>query len=98
MERIKQMEELISTFFTTLLANEAGTLLAFLLMVIGYLLWEKKEVRGILTKQTEMINDLNRNYNKSINDIIVKYHDGQIDMVKALNEIKVVLSSMERKI
>lgn len=92
------MEELIGTFFTTLLANEAGTLLAFLLMVIGYLLWEKKEVRGILTKQTEMINDLNRNYNKSINDIIVKYHDGQIDMVKALNEIKVVLSSMERKI
>lgn len=92
------MEELISTFFTTLLANEAGTLLAFLLMVIGYLLWEKKEVRGILTKQTDMINDLNRNYNKSINDIIVKYHDGQIDMVKALNEIKVVLSSMERKI
>lgn len=92
------MEELIGTFFTTLLANESGTLLAFLFIAIGYLLWEKKETKSVLIKQNDTINELNTNYNKSINDIILKYHNGQINIVNALNEIKVVLTSMERKI
>jgi hypothetical protein len=92
------MEDLIGTFFTTLLANESGTLLAFLFIAICYLLWEKKESRSVLIKQNDTINELNTNYNKSINDIIMQYHDGQINIVKALNEIKIVLTSMEQKI
>lgn len=92
------MLEIVTQFFTTLLANDGGVLLAFMMLVIFYLLYEKKELKSSLSEQRVIMSEINKTYNKSINDIILKYQQGQYDLQKSLIEIKTVLSSMERKI
>ena len=83
--------EIIESLWAVLLQNETSTLIIFLFATIMYLLWEKKN-------QNEIISTLYEKYDASIKEIISKYHEGQIDLVKALDEIKIVLSSMQRKI
>lgn len=92
------MLELVTQYFSAMLANEGGILLAFLFLVILYLLYEKKELKSSLAEQRTVMTETNKTYNKTITDIILKYQQGQYDLQKSLIEIRTVLTSMERRI
>lgn len=90
--------ELVTELWTLVVTGAPNALNAVLLGAILYLLWEKREVRKIMNEQNETIKELHTDYVNSITKMIERYHQGNLDLITMLNEIRVVLSTMQKHI
>jgi uncharacterized protein YbgA (DUF1722 family) len=71
--------------------NSTIVLLLLLAALCGYFAWERYQMQ-------KQLNDRINADRQSLLDIIDKYREGQLDVVEALNELRVVLARIEGKI
>lgn len=90
--------ELVTELWSLVVTGAPNALNAVLLGAILYLLWEKREVRKIMNEQNETIKELHTDYVNSITKMIERYHQGNLDLITMLKEIRVVLSTMQKHI
>lgn len=72
-----------------------AAVIVLLVGVILALLWERRVLAKIITDTTQRVYDAKDNEVKSIREIIDRYHKGNLDLVQALNEIKIVLVTLQ---
>jgi len=86
-------------FFTTILeyATQGGpaAIIAILIGIIAGLVYERIKMCRNLMNTTQLVYDAKDKETTSIREIIDKYYQGNIDLVNALNEIKMVLLTIQ---
>lgn len=90
--------ELVTELWSLVVTGAPNALNAVLLSAVLYLLWEKREIRKIMNEQNERIKELHTEYVSSITKMIERYHQGNLDLITMLKEIRVVLSTMQKHI
>lgn len=90
--------ELVTELWSLVVTGAPNALNAVLLSAVLYLLWEKREIRKIMHEQNERIKELHTEYVSSITKMIERYHQGNLDLITMLKEIRVVLSTMQKHI
>lgn len=84
-------EGLIDKLVTGVITGGSGAMISLLILIIGFLIWERvKMVQELKERVTE-----NRD---TLLEIIDKYHDGQLSIIDAINEIKIVLAKIEGRL
>jgi uncharacterized protein YbgA (DUF1722 family) len=71
--------------------NSTVVLLLLLIALCGYFGWERFQMQ-------KQLNDKILSDRQLLLDVIDKYREGQMDVVEALNELRVVLARIEGKI
>lgn len=72
-----------------------AAVIALLFAVVGILVWDRKQLIKELNLTTQKVFDAKDSEVKAIREIVDRYHQGSIDLVKALNEIKLVLTTLQ---
>lgn len=72
-----------------------AAIIALLFAVIAVLVWDRKSLVKELTTTTQRVFDAKDSETKSIKEIVDRYHKGNLDLVQALNEIKLVLVTIQ---
>jgi hypothetical protein len=77
--------------------TQGGSTAVIVLMavVIGILIWDRKQLLKSLSETTQKVFDAKDSENKSIREIVDRYHEGNLGLVQALNEIKLVLTTIQ---
>jgi hypothetical protein len=75
----------------------AAAVIALLFGVVGLLVWDRKRLIETLNQTTQRVYDAKDSETKSIKEIVDRYHKGNVDLVQALNEIKVVLVTIQAR-
>lgn len=70
-------------------------IIVILFAVIVILIWDRKNLSGTLESTIQKVYDAKDAETKSIREIINQYHQGNLDLIQALNEIKIVLSTIQ---
>ncbi len=84
------MEKLIITIFESIATGGQGAITMLLLAIIGMLIWDRINLIKTLKESSDT-------YRTDINAVIVKYQEGQISVIGALNEIRIILVKIEAK-
>jgi len=85
------MERLIQDLLLAILAGGPSAIIALLLGFIGYLIWDR-------LKLIQSMKDNGAQYRTSLENVLEKYHQGQIGLIEAFNEIKLILAKLEGKL
>lgn len=72
--------------------------IVLLLLIIFLLLWERRILVSSITECHSKLVEAKEKEILSIKEINTKYHDGTMTTIHALDEVKLVLSSLERSI
>lgn len=75
----------------------AAAVIAVLFGAIALLVWDRKRLIDTLNQTTQRVYDAKDSETKSIKEIVDRYHKGNVDLVQALNEIKVVLVTIQAR-
>lgn len=75
----------------------SAAIIALLFAVIAILVWDRKFIAASLTETTQRVYDAKDSETKSIKEIVERYHQGNLDLVQALNEIKIVLVTIQHQ-
>jgi F0F1-type ATP synthase membrane subunit b/b' len=81
------MEGILQTLLTALLAGGPGAIIAILVGIIAFLMWERKKLVEAIDKKEE-----------KIEKIIDDYYKGYLTLTEALNGLKMVLMEMKGKL
>jgi len=84
------MDNLIGLVFDSLAHGGPQAIIALLFLLLIYLAYD----RSILVRTIKSEADT---HHADLLKVIDKYQDGQLDMVHALNEIKIILTKLEAK-
>lgn len=78
-----------------LTAGGAAAVIAILFAAVIALIWDRKELMKSVIETTQRVYDAKDSETKSIKEIVERYHKGNLDLVQALNEIKMVLITIQ---
>jgi hypothetical protein len=84
-------DSLLEKLVDLVLSGGAGGVVALLLLAVGFLIWERVKMVQELKEKTAENRD-------TLLEIIDKYHDGQLSIIEAINEIKIVLAKIEGRL
>lgn len=73
----------------------SAAIMAILFAIVVVLVWDRKTLSKELTDTTQKVYDAKDSETRSIKEIVDKYHKGNLDLVQALNEIKIVLVTIQ---
>lgn len=73
----------------------SAAVIAILAAVVAVLVWDRKSLVRELNDTTQKVYDAKDSETKSIREIVDRYHQGNLNLVQALNEIKIVLVSIQ---
>lgn len=90
--------EAITTVINLLVAGGPTAIIAILALVVAYLVWEHYKMLKMIEKYQQIVSDNRNQYTDSIIEIIDRYHNGNMELAQALNEIKVVLATLQKTI
>ena len=68
-----------------------------LFAAIVVLIWDRMSLIRDIQMTIQKVYDAKDSETRSIKEIVDKYHQGNLDLVEALNEIKLVLVSIQSK-
>lgn len=93
-KRIQLMEfaQLVLQFITS---GGSAAMIALQFAAIIALIWDRKQITKALNDTIQRVYDAKDSEVKSISEIIEKYHQGNLNLVQALNEIKIVLVTIQ---
>ena len=74
--------------------GSVSAVIALLSMAVAFLVWERKSLTKQLTNSQQQILDAKDKETETVKQIIEKYHQGNLDLIQALNEIKIVLTTI----
>lgn len=89
--------EFATTIIKYLTEGGSVAVIAILFAIVAVLVWDRKNISKELADTTQKVYDAKDSETKSIKEIIEKYHKGNLDLVQALNEIKMVLISIQSR-
>jgi len=97
------MEELISKILGFIFTDPTKVGMVGLLLIISigtlWLMYHRdKEHKEDIKEMIEQVQKQNEENKKDLLAIIEKYHDGQINVIQAINEIKLLLITITTKI
>lgn len=72
-----------------------AAVIAILCTVVVVLVWDRTRLLKDLDGTTKRVYDSKDRETEMLKEIIDKYHRGNIDLIHALNEIKVVLATIQ---
>ena len=80
--------------------TEGGTaaVIAILVLVVGFLIYDRVQLLKRLSESLKQTLDAKEAEKQVILDIVEKYHQGNLTMVQAINEIKVVLAAIQGRL
>lgn len=80
--------------------TEGGTaaVIAVLVLVVGFLIYDRVQLLKRLSESLKQTLDAKEAEKQVILEIVEKYHQGNLTMVQAINEIKVVLAAIQGRI
>ena len=85
--------------FTTILEliSQGGTaaVITLLFSIVVVLLWDRKTLVKELNDSIQKVYDAKDSETTSIKEIVDRYHHGNLDLIQALNEIKLVLITIQ---
>ena len=84
-------ESLIEKLVTTVLSGGAAGIVSLLLLIVGFLIWER-------VKMMKELNDRTKENRDTLLEVIDKYHEGHMSIIEAINEIKLVLAKIEGRL
>ena len=73
----------------------SAAVIAILFAVVAVLVWDRRNITNILGSTTQKVYDAKDSETKSIKEIVDRYHQGNLDLVQTLNEIKIVLVTIQ---
>lgn len=88
--------EIFSLIFPYLANGEPTAVLVLLFVIIAVLVWDRQSLVKQVSVTTQKMFDAKDKENKSIREIIERYHRGNLELVQALNEIKIVLLTIQQ--
>ena len=71
--------------------------ITLLFAAIVVLIWDRMSLIRDIQLTIQRVYDAKDSETRSIKEIVDKYHQGNLDLVEALNEIKLVLVSIQSK-
>jgi len=90
--------EAIASIISILSAGGSAAVIVILALIVAYFTWEHVRMLRTIDKYQQMITNNRDQYTDSIIEIVDRYHKGNIEMIQALNEIKVVLAALHKSI
>jgi hypothetical protein len=88
------MEDFLSNVFNTIVRGGTPAIFGLMCGAIGFLVWDRTKLLKDLDETTERVYEAKDSEMRTIKEIINKYHEGSVDMIQALNEIKIVLNTI----
>lgn len=73
----------------------SAAVISILVAVIAGFVWDRKNLTKSLETTTQKVYDAKDSEARTIREIVDRYHQGNLDLVQALNEIKIVLVSIQ---
>lgn len=73
----------------------AAAVVGILAAFVALLIWDRLHLTKELNETTQKVYDAKDSETKSIKEIVDRYHQGNLDLVQALNEIKIVLITIQ---
>jgi len=92
------MEGVIQSLITLMTDGGAAAVIAVLLLVVGFLVYDRIQLLNRLSESLKQTLDAKEAEKQVILEIIEKYHQGNLTMVQAINEIKVVLAAIQGRL
>lgn len=92
------MWEFISKLIDYMATGGAVSIIAILVVLLAFLLWDRYHMVKALDDTTKKVYDAKDSEIKSIKEIIDTYHKGNIDLIQALTEIKIVLVTLQHTV
>ena len=87
--------EFATTILQYITQGGSAAIIALLFAIVAILVWDRKTLVKELTDTTQRVFDAKDSETKSIKEIVDRYHQGNLDLVQALNEIKIVLVTIQ---
>lgn len=84
------MEGVASTLINSILSGGVASTLAILLAVVLYLGY-------INYLQRNELKELRKTSDKNIIEVVNKYHEGQLSLIEAFNELKIILTVIKER-
>lgn len=88
--------EIIQSLWTLVVAGGPGALSGVLFAGIVYLLWERQKLIDIITNYQKIVKQDRDQHAEAIVKIVDRYHQGNVELIQALNEIRLVLATMQK--
>ena len=89
--------DVIKVVVSSIIAGGNGAVVAILVSIIGLLVWDRRALVKSISDTTQKVFDAKDSESKSIREIVDRYHQGNLDLIQALNEIKLVLMTIQNK-
>lgn len=89
--------EIVNSILAYIIQGGAGAIIALLFGVIIALIYDRHSLTKSLHETTQKVFDLHEEESDNILEIIEKYHQGNLNLVQALNEIKIVLVALQNR-
>jgi hypothetical protein len=87
--------EYIPIFLQYLTQGGSAAVIVVLSAVIGVLLWDRKHLINSIDDTTQKVYDAKDSETVMLKEIVDKYHRGNVDLIQALNEIRLVLVTIQ---
>lgn len=84
------MEGVLGTLVNSILSGGVASTLAILLAIVLYLGY-------INYLQRNELNELRKISDKNILEVVEKYHEGQLSLIEAFNELKIILTVIKER-
>lgn len=95
-------ETLITSVIKAILTGGPVAIMAILLGIIFYLIWEKRTLqksnKEALEKLAETFSEKVKEDRQDLISIINRYQEGHINVLQAINEIKVLIATISGKL
>ena len=95
-------ETLITAVIKAILSGGPVAIMAILLAIIIYLIWEKRTLqksnKEALEKLAETFAEKVKEERQDLISIINRYQEGHINLLQAINEIKVLIATISGKL
>ena len=88
--------EILKTLWTLITTGAPEALASVLFAAVIYLLWERNQMSRLMQFYQNKVDKMQSDHIKDIENIIEKYYKGNIELVQALNEVKLVLAVMKK--
>jgi len=84
-----------NTFLQFIAQGGGSAVISLLFGVVALLIWDRKRLIKDLSDTTQKVYEAKDSETRSIKEIVDRYHRGSLDLIQALNEIKIVLVTIQ---
>jgi len=92
------MEGIVKVLIPFLTDGGTAAVIAILILVVGFLVYDRVQLLKRLSESLKQTLDAKEAEKQVILEIVEKYHQGNLTMVQAINEIKVVLAAIQGRL